>query len=58
MPDLFREESRTETYEALDIDGDILLVASPLDRKRLEHVQSLARASIADHRKTLEGLAR
>lgn len=58
MPDSFGEDARAATYEALDIGGDILLVPSPLDRKRLEHIDALARASIEAHRKALEGLAR
>lgn len=58
MPDGFTAIERGATYEAIDLGGDILLVANPLDRKRIERIESLAAASIADHRRTLEGLAK
>lgn len=58
MPDTFVDDSRAATYEAIDLDGDILLVASPLDRTRLSRIEELAGQSIADHRKSLEGLAK
>ena len=58
MPDSFGAEERAATYEALDIGGDILLVANPLDRKRLEHIEALAQTVINEHRKALESLAR
>lgn len=58
MPDGFRESAHGQTYEAVEIDGDILLTPTPLDRKRLERVAQLAAESINDHRKSLEGLAK
>ena len=57
MPDGFDADVRVGTYEAVEIGGDILLTATPLDRKRLERVGKLAAQSIDDHRKSLEGLA-
>ena len=51
MPDAFQEAEEGKLYEVIEIGGDILLVPSPLDRERL------ARKSIEEHRKTLEGLA-
>ena len=35
-----------------------VLILAPLDRKRLETIDRLSRASIDDHRKSLEGLAK
>ena len=58
MPDAFQEAEEGKLYEAIEIGGDILLVPSPLDRKRLSHIEKLAQHSIEEHRKTLEGLAR
>ncbi len=57
MPDGFNADARVDTYEAVEIGGDIILAATPLDRKRLERVGRLAEQSIDDHRKSLEGLA-
>lgn len=58
MPDAFLAKQRTTMYETIDLGRDILLVANPLDRKRLERIAELADASIADHRSALEGLAK
>ena len=58
MPDAFREVETDPFYEAVEIGGDILLVSPPLDRERLAQIERLARRSIEEHRKTLEGLAR
>ena len=58
MPDAFREAEEGKLYEVIEIGGDILLVPSPLDRKRLARIEKLAQRSIEEHRKTLEGLAR
>ena len=58
MPDGFDEGSPAQTYEAVEIGGEILLAPAPLDRQRLARVDELARRSIQDHRKSLEGLGR
>lgn len=58
MPDGFTSTKRPGTYEAIDVGGDILLIVSPLDRKRLEQIETLANRSIDEHRKSLEGLAK
>ena len=58
MPDAFRDVPDGQTYEALEIGGDILLAQPPLDRLRLADVERLANRSIKEHRKSLEGLAR
>jgi len=58
MPLPFATSQRPETYEAVEVAGDILLVVAPLDRARLRQAERLAERSIADHRASLEGLAR
>ncbi|HKA56854.1 MAG TPA: hypothetical protein VKJ47_24685 [Candidatus Binatia bacterium] len=57
MPDTF-QEAANHTYEAIQVGSDILLLAAPLDRGRLKRIEALANRSIAEHRRTLEGLAR
>jgi hypothetical protein len=58
MPDSFQEVAKTEVYEAIVVDGDILLLATPLDRERVKRILDLTDRSLKDHRQTLEGLAR
>lgn len=58
MPDSFQEVAKTEVYEAIVVEGDILLLATPLDRERVKQIQDLTDRSIQEHRRTLEGLAR
>lgn len=58
MPDTFRDVEEGRTYEAIEVEGDILLTLTPLDRERLGRVERLAKQSIEEHRKALEGLAR
>ena len=58
MPDTFREAAERETYEAVQVEDDILLLSSPLDRERIKRIEELADRSIEEHRHTLEGLAR
>ena len=52
------EEDDQTTFEAVEIEGVIVLVPTPVDRKRLAQIETLANQSIHDHRTTLEGLAR
>jgi hypothetical protein len=58
MPDSFQEVAKTEVYEAIVVEGDILLLATPLDRERVKQIQDLTDRSIQEHQSTLEGLAR
>jgi len=58
LPDSFRKVAEQRSYEALQVGGDILLLAAPLDRERLARIEELTRRSIDEHRRTLEGLAR
>lgn len=58
MPDTFREQERAPVYEAVEIDGVILLSIPPLDRERIDRVRELAQQSINDHRISLEDLAK
>ena len=52
------EEDGQTAFEAVEIEGVIVLVPAPVDRKRLDQIETLASQSIHDHRTTLEGLAR
>lgn len=58
VPDAFQEVAERHTYEAIEVGGDIILLPTPLDRKRLRRIEELADRSIEDHRTSLEGLAR
>lgn len=58
MPDAFQDAEDGQTYEAIEIGGDILLSPAPLDRERLARIERLANRSIEEHRKSLQGLAR
>ncbi len=58
MPDGFEGAGDETTYEAVEIGDEIILSRTPLDRKRLEQIDRLARESIQNHRKSLEGLAK
>ena len=52
------EEDDHTAFEAVEIEGAIVLVSAPVDRKRLAQIETLTSQSIHDHRTTLEGLAR
>ncbi len=52
------EDDGQTTFEAVEIEGVIVLVPVPVDRKRIAQIEILASQSIHDHRTTLEGLAR
>ena len=52
------EEDDQTAFEAVEIEGVIVLVPAPVDRKRLAQIETLTSQSIDDHRTTLEGLAR
>ena len=52
------EEEDQTAFEAVEIEGVIVLVPAPVDRKRLDQIETLTSHSIHDHRTTLEGLAR
>ena len=52
-----KEDDQT-TFEAIEIEGLIVHVPAPVDRKRLAQIETLTSQSIHDHRTTLEGLAR
>ncbi|RMF76432.1 MAG: hypothetical protein D6744_12315 [Planctomycetota bacterium] len=58
LPDGANLPASSATMEAIEVGGDILLSASSLDRARMERVRQAAADSIADHRDTLEGLAK
>ena len=52
------EDDDQTTVEAVEIEGAVVLVPAPVDRKRLAQIERLASQSIHDHRTTLEKLAR
>ena len=51
------EDDDQAAFEAVEIEGAIVLVPAPVDRKRLAQIETLTNQSIHDHRTTLEGLA-
>ena len=57
FPDVAVEVGIKDTYEAVAVGGDILLMASSIDRPRVERVRRLASQSIEDHAQALKGLA-
>lgn len=58
LPGSFHSAQRSTTYEAVDLGGDILLIASPLDRERLAQIEKIIADSIHANRKALEDLAK
>jgi hypothetical protein len=57
MPDAFQEIEEGRIFEAVEIGGDILLLAGPLEKERLSRIEEIAKESIEKHRATLEALA-
>ena len=57
MPDTFLGGESSDTYEAIQIGADLLLLGSPLSQERLQRIQKLADQSISEHRETLKNLA-
>lgn len=57
MPDSFDARPEGRRFEVVEVAGDFLLTTDPLDRRRLEEVDRLAKASIDEHRSSLEGLS-
>lgn len=51
------EEEDHAAFEAVEIEGVIVLVPAPVDRKRIAQIETLTSQSIHDHRVPLEGLA-
>lgn len=58
MPDAFKEVEDGRVFEAIEIGGDIILLAGPLEKEKLAQIEELARESIEIHRATLEALTR
>jgi hypothetical protein len=58
MPDTFQEVEDGRVFEAIEIGGDILLLAGTLEKERWGRIEELAKESIEKHRDTLEALAR
>lgn len=64
MPDNFVKEvvslhgEEPLLYEAIEIEGMIVLMNSPINRNRLAQIEDLTQKSIQEHRTSLEGLAR
>jgi hypothetical protein len=58
MPGEFQTIEPGQSYEVIEIGGDVLLLPSPLNQKRMARVKKLTKLSIKEHHKTLDGLAR
>ncbi len=58
MLDAFQEVEEGRVFEAIEIGGDILLLAGPLEKERWARIEELTKESIEKHRATLEALAR
>ena len=57
IPDSFKEVPDGQSFEAIEIGGDILFLPS-VNRERLTLIHQLTEVSIKEHRKSLEGLAK
>jgi hypothetical protein len=58
MPEAFQEVEDGRTFEAIEIGGDIILLAGALEKERWAQIEELTKESIERHRATLEALAR
>ena len=58
IPEALREVEEGRVFEAVEIGGDILLLAGPLEKERWAQIEELAQESINKHRATLEALSR
>lgn len=58
MPDAFQEMEEGRVFEAVEIGGDIILLAGPLEKERWARIEELTKKSIEKHRATLEALSR
>lgn len=58
MPDAFQEVEDGRVFEAIEMGGDIILLAGALEKERWAQIEELAKESIKRHRATLEALAR
>jgi hypothetical protein len=58
MPDAFQEVEDGRIFEAIEMGGDIILLAGALEKERWAQIEELTKESIKRHRPTLEGLAR
>ncbi len=58
IPDAFQEVENGRLFEAIEMGGDIILLAGPLQKERWAQIEELAKESIKRHRATLEALTR
>jgi hypothetical protein len=56
MPDAFQEVENGRLFEAIEVGGDIILLAGPLEKERWAEIEELTKESIKRHRATLEAL--
>ncbi len=56
MPDAFQEVENGRLFEAIEVGGDIVLLAGPLEKGRWAEIEELTKESIKRHRATLEAL--
>jgi hypothetical protein len=58
MPDAFQEVEDGRVFEAIEMGGDIILLAGALEKERWAQIEEMTKESINRHRATLEALAR
>jgi len=58
IPEAPREVEKSRVFEAVEIGGDIILLAGPLEKERWARIEELAQKSMNKHRATLEALSR
>jgi hypothetical protein len=58
MPEAFQEVEEGRIFEAIEMGGDIILLAGALEKERWAHIEELTKESINRHRATLEALTR
>jgi hypothetical protein len=56
MPDAFQNVEEGRIFEAVEMGGDIILLAGALEKERWAHIEELTKESIKNHRATLEAL--
>jgi hypothetical protein len=58
MPDAFKEVEDGRIFEAIEMGGDIILLAGALEKERWARIEELTKDTIRRHRATLEALSR
>jgi hypothetical protein len=58
VPDAFQEVEDGRIFEAIEMGGDIILLAGALEKERWAQIEELTKETIKRHRATLEALSR